>query len=96
MIKNVAVLGFGSIGQKHCKILTKLLGKNNIHVFSSQKNIPYKNSKSFKDIYNFNPDYIVLASSTNLHYEQLIKIESNFKNKVVLIIISRVQSLPRR
>ena len=85
MIKKVAILGFGSIGQKHSKILSNLLGKKNVYVFSSQKNIPFNRLKSFNEIYNLDPDYIVIASNTSLHYHHLKKIDSNLSNKIVLV-----------
>ena len=85
MIKKAAVLGFGSIGQKHSKILSNLLGKKNVYVLSSQKNIPFNRLKSFNDIYNLDPDYLVIASNTSLHYHHLKNIDSNLFKKVVLV-----------
>ena len=85
MIRKVAILGFGSIGQKHSNILARLLGKNNVYVFSSQKDIPFNRLKSFNEIYKLDPDYIVVASDTSHHFNQLKKIDSNLSNKIILV-----------
>ena len=45
---NVLVIGFGSIGKKHCKILKKLT--NNITVFTSQNIKNFNKISSLKKI----------------------------------------------
>ena len=85
VINKVVVLGFGASGQRHAKILSKLIGKNKIYVYSSQENILYKKLKTFNEIITLDPDYIIIASDTSLHYQQLKKIEDNLSNKVILI-----------
>lgn len=81
MKKKFLIIGYGSIGQKHVKILKNL----NIEykIISSQKNI--KNKIKFNDIEKFNPEFIIIASNTNRHLEDLKKIDKILKNKVILV-----------
>ena len=85
LIKKALVIGFGSIGQRHSKILSNLLGKKNIVVYSSQKKIPFKKLPSLEKIYDYDPDYIVVASPTSQHFDHIKQIESQSKGKTVLI-----------
>ncbi len=79
------IIGYGSIGRKHSELLIKLLGKKNVYVMSSQKKIPLRKISSFKDVSLLDPDYVVIASPTYLHFEQLKRIDKLLSNKVVLI-----------
>jgi len=80
---NVLVIGFGSIGKKHCKILKKFT--NNINVFTSQNIKNFNKISSLKEIKELDPDYFIIASKTNTHFSFIRFIEKNFKNKKVLI-----------
>lgn len=80
---NVLVIGYGSIGKKHCKILKSFT--NNINVFSKQNIKNFKKISSLKKIKELNPDYIIIASKTNTHFFYINFIEKNFENKKVLI-----------
>ena len=85
MSKIALVIGYGSIGRKHAKILKKLRFINDVFVLTSQKKIPFKKINSLKQIKTIDPFYIVIASPTNKHFEQLKFIEKNFSNKKILI-----------
>ena len=61
----VLIIGYGSIGQKHGKILKKFGCK--IVVFSKQKKVPFKVIRYKKEIIKYNPDYIVISNSTSNH-----------------------------
>jgi predicted dehydrogenase len=82
----VLILGYGSIGKKHSKILSKNKKVKQIYIFSNQK-IPKKffPCKSYDDILSINPDYIVIASITTNHYKHLKFINKNFINKIILV-----------
>ena len=80
---NVLVIGFGSIGKKHCKILKKFT--NNINVFTKQNIKNFNKISSLKKIKELDPDYFIIASKTNTHFSFIRFIENNFKNKKVLI-----------
>ena len=85
MSKIALVIGYGSIGRKHAKILKKLRFINDVFVLTSQKKIPFKKINSLEQIKTIDPFYIVIASPTNKHFEQLKFIEKNFSNKKILI-----------
>ena len=80
---SVLVIGFGSIGKKHCKILKSFT--DDIYVFTNQNISKYKKISSFRNIKKLDPDYIVIASKTNTHIHFIKFIEKNFKNKKILI-----------
>ena len=82
MKKKIVVIGYGSIGRKHCKILKKL--KQDYYVVTSQKKIKEK-SINFHQLPNINPDYIIIATPTNRHLDQLKKIDSLIKGKIIMI-----------
>lgn len=80
----VLIIGYGSIGQKHAKILSNLENLD-ICIFTKQNNIPFKKIKKNNEIISYNPDYIVLASITILHFKYLKFLEKNLKKKIILV-----------
>ena len=85
MSKIALVIGYGSIGRKHAKILKKLRSIDDVFVLTSQNKIPFKKINSLEQIKTIDPFYIVIASPTHKHFEQLKFIEKNFSNKKILI-----------
>ena len=85
MIKNALVIGFGSIGQRHSSILSNLLGSKNLYVLSSQTGLPHKRIKNLQQISELKPDYVVIASNTSSHLEQLEEIEKRLTKKIILV-----------
>ncbi len=80
----VLLIGFGSIGQKHYKILKDLINIKNIKILTSQKKI--KNVLiNFEDIKLYNPDIIIIASTTDKHFQHLKYVNSILKNKIILV-----------
>ncbi len=79
----VLIIGYGSIGQKHAKILKKC--NCEIKVLTNQKKIPFKTIRNKKEIINYDPDYIIISNNTSKHIENADFLEKNFKNKIVLI-----------
>ena len=79
------IIGYGSIGSRHVDILSKMDKIDEVSILSSQKNLPFKTINKLEDINKINPDYIVIASSTSLHLEQLTFLEKNFKEKIILV-----------
>ena len=84
MSKIALVIGYGSIGKKHAKILKNLKEVDEVVVLTSQKNT-YRKISSLHEIKRLNPFYIVVASPTNKHYEQLRFLEKNFSKKKILV-----------
>lgn len=81
----ILIIGYGSIGKKHERILTSINKNNQIFILTSQ-NIKKKNIiKDISEIKKINPDYIVICSQTSDHYKQLKYIEENLKKKKILV-----------
>lgn len=82
----ILIIGFGSIGRKHFKILSYLSSKFEIRVCTKTKiNKKYLIDYNKKEIIKYNPDYIIISSETFLHLQQLKFINSVLTNKVILI-----------
>ncbi len=80
----ILIIGFGSIGQKHFKILKNSLKIENIRILTSQKNI--QNSLSnIAEVKIFDPGIIIIASTTNKHFKHLQYVNSVLKDKVILV-----------
>lgn len=82
--KKFLIIGYGSIGRLHAKILNNFKNKK-ICVFTSQKKLPFKTINRSKEILSYNPDYIVVSNNTFLHEKYINLIEKNFRNKLVLV-----------
>ncbi len=85
MSVSALVIGYGSIGQRHVKILNSLDLVSNVNILTSQKNLPFDSIESLDEIRLLNPDYIVISTPTAKHIEQLSYIEKNFQEKKVLV-----------
>jgi len=85
MAYSVLVIGFGSIGKRHSEILSSMDEITNVTILSAQDNLPYKTLSSLEDIHQLNPDYIVIASPTNRHYNELKFLEEHFDGKKILV-----------
>jgi len=81
----VLVIGFGSIGKRHADILNSMDVVSSVTVLSRQINLPYETLTLLEEISGLNPDYIVIASNTALHYEHLVFLEENLQGKKILV-----------
>ena len=79
--KKAIIIGFGSIGKRHYKILKKLNYFDEIFVFSNQKVLIKNKITKLEAIKKINPDYFVICSDTSKHYFQLKYIINNFSKK---------------
>jgi CMP-N,N'-diacetyllegionaminic acid synthase len=79
------VIGYGSIGLRHADILNSMNAVKKVSVLSSQFNLPYETITSLEEITKLNPNYIVIASNTSLHYEQLAFLEENLQGTKILV-----------
>ena len=85
-IKKVLIIGYGSIGRRHHKILSKFKGVEIIKIITKSSIIKkLKIEFKKKEIQNYDPDYIVICSETNLHFKHLNLINSSLKNKIILV-----------
>ena len=76
MLLPALVIGYGSIGKRHADILNSMDTVSNVAVLSSQNHLPYETITSLEEIPKLNPNYIVVASNTALHHEQLVFLEN--------------------
>ena len=79
------VIGYGSIGRRHADILNEMDKISEVVVLSSQSNLPFKTIKSTEEIPGLDPDYLVIASNTALHHEQLVFVENNLQGRKILM-----------
>lgn len=84
-IKKIVILGYGSIGKRHYKILKKYVLTKNIYIFTSQKLKLLNCFDDLEELKNINPDYFIISTVTSDHIFKIRFIEKYFKNKIVLI-----------
>ena len=84
-MSNALIIGYGSIGKLHEKILKKLHCFQKIYIFSSQFINHTKQIKNLYDVRDLNISYIVIASPTSFHFKHLNIINQQLKNKKILI-----------
>ncbi len=81
----VVIIGYGSAGRRHARLINKYFKKTEIHILTNQKIKKFNSFKNLEEIRKINPDYIIIASETINHLSQLKYLENNFKNKKILI-----------
>ena len=79
-VKKVFIIGKGSIGIKHFKILKKI-NKSLVIEISSSRSINFSNKKFIEKLKLFNPDYVIIASPATYHFLHLKILERNLKKK---------------
>lgn len=84
-MNNALIVGYGSIGQLHLKILKKLKIFDKIYLFTSQKIKSKDKLNSLNGLNNLNIQYVVIASPTSMHKKHLLKINNQLKNKKILV-----------
>ncbi|MDP0561660.1 MAG: Gfo/Idh/MocA family oxidoreductase [Candidatus Endonucleobacter sp. (ex Gigantidas childressi)] len=83
---NILIIGYGSIGKRHFKILSIACNVNKIDLVTKQTVddvLTYKNIKQVPDLEIY--DYFVIASETIKHFDQLKYICSKVNNKKILV-----------
>lgn len=79
------VVGYGSIGKRHYEILSSLPQILACDVITKQNLEMIQTYSSLQECDLEQYDYIVIASKTSLHYEQLLFIEQNVQGKIILV-----------
>lgn len=80
----VLIVGYGSIGRRHDEVLAKMGVFEDIHLVSRQKlegRVVYRDLEDVADLDAY--DYIVIASPTNKHFDQLKYIDSRVLRKKI-------------
>lgn len=81
---DVLIIGYGSAGKRHAKILNSINKIKKIFIKTDQKLKSYKKINFINKINNLNPDLIVLANETDKHYSVCKFLEKKFSNKIIL------------
>ena len=81
----VLLIGYGSIGKRHYKILQEIKKISILKVYTKQKIKSLDSINNKKEILEFKPNYVVIANETHLHFNFLNFFEKNFKNLNILI-----------
>jgi CMP-N,N'-diacetyllegionaminic acid synthase len=79
----VLIIGYGSIGRRHEEVLYTFDTIEEIHIVTKQTlkdKITYKNIMDVEDLHQY--DYIVVASETYKHYEQLAYLDKHLFGKI--------------
>ncbi|MFA5462069.1 MAG: Gfo/Idh/MocA family oxidoreductase, partial [Sulfurimonas sp.] len=80
----VLIIGYGSIGKRHHDVLSKFSQIKTIELVTKQNIETMTCYKSLEYIENINEyDYLIIASETNKHFEQLNYLEEKVKDKLV-------------
>ena len=85
MNKSILISGYGSIGRRHAKILSRLVEKKNITILTNQKLSNFRTIKTLKALNEVDPYYIVICNPTSDHINKVRFIEKNCKNKFILV-----------
>tara|TARA_B100000686_G_scaffold236992_1_gene244968 strand:- start:527 stop:1435 length:909 start_codon:yes stop_codon:yes gene_type:complete len=85
MNKTVLIIGYGSIGKRHAKLLKKFKNISKIHILTKQNCGNFNRIKSISEANKIDPDYILICSRTSDHFKHLSYLEKNLKNKIILV-----------
>ena len=85
MNKTVLIIGYGSIGKKHAKLLKKFKNISKIYILTKQNCGNFNRVKSISEVNKIDPDYILICSRTSDHFKHLSYLEKNLKNKIILV-----------
>ncbi len=81
---NILIIGYGSAGKRHAKILNSFKHIQKINILTKQ-NIKTKNKIIFvSKINDLDPDLIVVANETYKHYRTCKFLEEKFSNKTII------------
>ena len=85
MGKVVVIIGYGSAGQRHARLLNLNKKISKVYILSSKKNIPFNKINKIDEIKMVNPDLLIIASYAKKHLKYILYAEKYLRNKAVLI-----------
>ena len=84
IVRNIGIVGYGSIGQKHHQILKSM--NDDLQFFIQTKQDDVKSSfKTLEEFSTLDLDYIIISNPTSMHYETLKFLDGHFSNINFLI-----------
>lgn len=81
----VLIIGYGSIGRRHEEVLSTFSNIESIHIVTKQtlaNKITFPSLDAIETLDNY--DYIIIASETYKHFEQLTYLDSHTYQKLIL------------
>lgn len=78
------MIGYGSIGRRHEEVLSSFSTIKEIHIVTKQAlpdKVTFKNLQEVDNLEQY--DYIIIASETYKHFEQLKYLENHISNKLI-------------
>lgn len=83
--EKILIIGYGSIGERHARLLSKIVDKKNIYIHTSRKIKSFKVISSLSDAIISTFDYVVISNTTNIHFKTLKRIRSvNIDSKILI------------
>jgi predicted dehydrogenase len=80
----IGVIGFGSIGSRHARILRDF--GHDVYVVSARENKDFPRLSSLAELLKFHsPEYLVIASPTSRHLEDLSELSRQRFNGLILV-----------
>ena len=83
----VLIIGYGSIGRRHSKILNKMRKIGKIYILTKQKILNTKKIEkvNYNKFLNLDIDYIIVSNPSSLHFKFIKLIEKISKTKKFLL-----------
>lgn len=80
----VLIIGYGSAGKRHHRLLSKIPIVRHISIITQHATIKesFKTLEEVDDIKSY--DYFIIASETHLHFKQLFYLNQTVENKLIL------------